>query len=254
MRALPAAVIVAVAPAHAQRHDSGDRIDGDSVSSTWLDRVTVVARYGTFRPARQSVVYSLIDRALTPGSRALRPSLVGGELHVRMVGRWGLLLGAESGSSTVASVSRAQPASASGDVRQQTTLGLSSVQYVGGEWQALRWRRAHRDAPDRLRVVLGAGGGVARYRLRQWGDFVDAERGVAFENDFRSAGRGGFGYASAGVDVPLRGWIALEGELRRQAGSAPMSADYATFDRLDLGGTRFSVGLQLRPGGGEGRR
>ena len=246
-----ALAVLAAAPVAAQQAPGATH--AGSAGSTWLGRIGVSARYGELRPAARSEAFSLIDRALAPGSGALRPRLVGGELHVRVIGRWGLLLGAEAGGSTAASVSRVRPASGSGDVRQQTSLDLTSVQYVGAEWQALRWRGAGRDASDRARVVLGAGGGVARYRLRQWGDFVDAERAVAFPDDFRSAGRGGFGYASAGVEVPLRRWVALQAELRRQAGSAPMSADYATFDRLDLGGTRFGVGVLLHPARGAGK-
>jgi hypothetical protein len=102
--------------------------------------------------------------------------------------------------------------------------------------------------------VLGAGRGVAHYRLRQQGAFLDVPQQIAFERDFRSAGRGGFGYGTAGVEVPLGHWVALQGEVRRQGGSAPMSADYATFDRLDLDGVRFSAGVRLQPGGASRRR
>jgi hypothetical protein len=213
----------------------------------WLDRVSVAAQYGVLRPAGGSELYTLIDRALAPGARALRPKLAGGELRVRVLGPVGLVLGAEAGGSTVASTSRVEPFLTSAEVRQQTTLDLTSVQYVGANWQALRWRGRTPDAADRGRLVLGAGGGIARYRLRQWGTFVDAERALPFASDFRSAGRGRFGYASAGVEVPVQRRVTLQAELRRQAGSAPMTEDYARFDRLDIGGTRLSAGVVLHP-------
>jgi hypothetical protein len=38
--------------------------------------------------------------------------------------------------------------------------------------------------------------------------------------------------------------------MRHQVGSAPMSADFAEFDRLDLGGTRVTAGLRIHPAGG----
>ena len=139
-------------------------------------------------------------------------------------------------------------------MRQQTTLDVTSLQYAGADWEAFRWRRAGAGATDRLRVVLGAGGGVARYRLRQWGEFVDARRSVAYADDFASAGRGGFAYGSAALEVPLRRWIALQGDVRRQVGSAPMTADFAGFDRLDLGGTRLGVGVRLHPAALVGKR
>ena len=238
--------LVAAAPLRAQQapRDSAATPAGQS----WLDRLSVAAQYGVLRPAGGSELYALVDRALTPGADALRPTLVGGELHVRVRGPWSLVLGAEAGSSTVGSASRVRPAgTADAAPRQQTTLDLTSVQTLGANWRAFRWRGGSAGAPDRLRLVLGAGGGVARYRLRQWGTFVDAERALAFENDFRSTGRGGFGHASASAEVPLRRWVALQGAVRRQAGSAPMSADYAGFDRLDLGGTRLGVGVLLHP-------
>jgi hypothetical protein len=218
-----------------------------STAASWLERVSISVRYGELRPMGQSEIFSLIDRALAPGSRALRPRLINAELNLRVFEQWSLLLGAETGGRTIASVSRVQPQSGSGEVRQQTTFELTSVQYLGAQWQAFRWRGSEAGASDRLRVLLAAGGGVARYQLRQWGDFVDAERRIAFADDLRSAGRGGFGYASIGVEVPLQRWVALQGELRQQVGSAAMSADYATFDRIDLGGTKVSVGARFHP-------
>lgn len=225
-----------------------------STDSSWLGRISVSAHLGELRPTGRSELFSLTDRALAPGAHALHPRLLGGELHVRVIGQWGLVVGAEAGESTVASASRVRSASSSSEVRQQTTLDLTSVQYLGVEWRAFRWRGGGLDAPDRLRLVLGAGGGAAHYRLRQWGEFVDVQRGITFQDDLRSAGRGAFGYASVGVEVPLRRWVAVSGELRRQAGSAPMSADYASFDRLDLDGTRLSVGLLVHPARAFGSR
>lgn len=216
-------------------------------SSSWLGRISLTARLGQLRPSGRSELFALMDRALLPTDGALRPRLAGGELHVALTPRFGVLLGAESGRGTVASVSRARATGVDADVRQRTTLDVASLQYVGAEWQAFRWRRDGAGATDRLRVLLGAGGGVARYRLRQWGDFVDAQRSVAYGDDFGSSGRGGFGYGSATLEVPVRRWVAVQGDVRRQVGSAPMSADFASFDRLDLGGTRLAVGLRLRP-------
>ncbi len=244
VRALALAAVVA-APAAAQQQSARDT--ASAAASSWLGRVSVTARLGQLRPSGRSELFALMDRALLPTDGALRPRLAGGELHVALTPRFGVLLGAESGRGTVASVSRARATGVDADVRQPTTLDVASLQDVGAEWQALRWRRDGVGATDRLRVLLGAGGGVARYRLRQWGDFVDAQRSVTYGDDFGSAGRGGFGYGSATLEVPVRRWVAVQGDVRRQVGSAPMSADFASFDRLDLGGTRVAAGLRLRP-------
>jgi hypothetical protein len=253
--AAAAAAVTTAAPLRAQRvprdtaYPDAARADTLRADTAELARVSLSVHYGTFRPAGRSELYALVDRALAPGAGALRPRLAGGAMHVRVAGPWYVRLGAEAGGSSVASASRALPAGAAPDaaVRQHTTFDLAAVYSLGAEWQALRWRAARPDAPDRARLVVGAGAGLARYRLRQWGDFVDAERRVGFGEDFRSDGRGAVRYASAALEVPVTRGVGVQGTVRRQAGSAPMRADYATFDRLDLGGTRLDVGLHFRP-------
>lgn len=216
-----------------------------------LARLSIAAHVGEFRPAGRSELYALLDRALAPGSRPLRPKLMGAALHLRMTSAWSLVLGTDAGGTTVASASQVQPTSGVSDLRQQTTLEITSMQSLGVEWQALRWRGA--GATDHLRLVLGGGGGLAHYRLQQWGNFVDVPQRIGFADDFQSTGRGAFAYASAGLEVPVRSELTLRGELRRQAGSAPMSDDYSTFDRLDLGGTTLSMGVRIPLSSGAGR-
>lgn len=215
-------------------------------SSAW-SRVGVAVRYGVLSPSGNSEAYSLIDRALDPGAATLNPRLTGVDIAVRITPRWSIRFGTESGERTMGSVSRVSPATTTGPVVQQTALQLTSVQLAGVEWRAARWTRNGSAGEDRARVMLGAGVGTARYRFRQWGAFVDVERLVAYRDDFYSTGRGTFGYASAGVEVPLRRWVALQGTVRQQLGSAPMSDDYATFDRIDLSGTNLQVGARLWP-------
>ncbi|WP_411280877.1 hypothetical protein [Gemmatimonas sp.] len=227
--------------------------DAPKDASAW-SRVSISVRYGVFTPSGNSEVYSLIDRALDPGSATLNPRLAGADVAVRMTPRWSIRLGTESGERTMGSVSRVLPATTTSPVVQQTALQLTAVQSLGVEWRAARWARAHGASQDRARLILGAGLGTTRYRFHQWGAFVDAERLVAYRDDFYSAGRGQFTYVSAGVDVPVARWVALQGTVRRQFGAAPMSDDYATFDHLDLGGTSVSVGVRFSPAELLGRR
>ncbi|HEX6630463.1 MAG TPA: hypothetical protein VF048_05205, partial [Gemmatimonadaceae bacterium] len=127
-------VALATRPVQAQRPVGWDGADTAATTApAWLRRLDVSARYGTFLPTGRSELYALLDDALVPGARVLRPRLVGGALHLRLTDRWGLLLGAEGGGSTVASASRVGPEPASGQVRQQTSLALTSAQYVGAE-------------------------------------------------------------------------------------------------------------------------
>lgn len=211
---------------------------------SWLSRVSVSGNTGVLQPSRGSQFYALVDGALSPGATALHPRLTGGELRIVARARWSVVGGLQAGGQTLVSVSRANATSLAGDVSQQTTLDLSSLTYIGAQFEAWQWRSA---STTRARLLLSAGAGSARYRVRQWGDFVDATRRISFPNDFRSSGAGAIGYLGASAEVPVVRWAAINAEWRRQAGSAPMSVDYASFDRLDLGGDRLSVGLTLFP-------
>lgn len=220
----------------------------DSLPSL-ASRVSVSVRYGSFSPSGTSEVYTLMDRALDAGGAALNPRMTGVDVHARLSERWSAMLGLEAGERTIGSVSRMPPSTSSfyaGEVAQQSTLQLTGVQLLGAEWRALRWRPAGRTT-DVARITVGGGVGSASYRFRQWGEFLDASRLVRSRNDFYSSGRGTIGFASATLEVPLRDWIALQGTLRRQFGSAPMSDDYASFNRIDLGGTSIHAGARLFP-------
>jgi hypothetical protein len=56
----------------------------DNAGSSWLQRVSISVRYGELRPMANSEVFALIDRALTPGSRSLRPRMINAELQYRV--------------------------------------------------------------------------------------------------------------------------------------------------------------------------
>jgi hypothetical protein len=138
------------------------------------------------------------------------------------------------------------PTASSTPVAQRTSFELSSVQYAGVQWQAWQWQRSERSV-ERLRVVVGGGLGQARYDLRQWGNFVDVTRRVEFSDDLQSNGRGTFRYLAAKIEVPVSRRVAMQGDLRHHAGSASMNGDFATFDRLDLGGMRLGLGIVVTP-------
>lgn len=208
------------------------------------DRLSIVVRQSRLALSGGGEALSLFDQALTPGVDALALGIGGGEVRWRAWRSVQLVAGAEAGGRTVSTSSRIQLTGTDSPVRQQTTFSLQSVQYAGLEWTAWRWQRG---TVERLRVGLTGGAGRATYRLHQWGQFVDATRMLSYADDYRSGGRGTFGFGGAQVEVPLHRGVALQGDLRRQFGSAPMSQDFATFDRIDLGGTRAGLGLVLTP-------
>jgi len=229
-------------PASAGEHD-GVR------HTSWLSRLSISARAGVLAPRGQSELFALLDDALSPGGDALRPRLVGGDVQYRLTPRWSVMIGGERGSRTIGSSSLMAPAGTTTGVAQRTSLELSGAQYLGAELEAIGLGGVASSGQHRVQLLLSGGVGAAQYRLRQWGEFVDVPRAYAYAEDFRSAGSGAFSFLGAGLRIPLSARLALQANARRQFGSAPMSADYSTFDRLDLGGTQVSVGFRLRPGG-----
>ena len=210
----------------------------------WPERFSVVAEVGQLQAAGNSEWFALLNRAPQPGAGAVDPRIGGAALHYRWRDRWEVVAGYEGGERTASSVSVAHPTGSTAGVAQQTRLSLHGVAYAGIEWRAWRWQRT--STLDRLQLALGAGAGRAGYRVRQWGDFVDATRHVSYRDDFRSTGSGALGYLSAVAEAPVRPWVALRLDVRRQWASAPMTADYASFDRLDLGGVRVALGMRVR--------
>ena len=216
------------------------------VRHRWHDKVSVSAHLDILAPRRKSELYWLLDDALAPGAGAVRPRLVGLDVHYRMSERWSAIVGGQSGGSgTISSTSVVPPSGASGGVAQRTSLALSSMSYAGAELRAYRWPGTSPQVQDRLQVQVNGGMGVARYALRQWGSFVDVPLTEAYSADYRSHGAGAFTFLGTSVTVPVRQSIAVLLQVRRLFGSAPMSDDYSTFDRLDLGGTQFGLGVRL---------
>lgn len=218
----------------------------DSSAMSWSARWSLEVRGSRVVSSERGQFYTLIERELRPGADALRATLPGLAVHLRITPRVTLVGGAERGDRTASSVHRVSPAGAA--VQQRTSLEYTGVQFVGLEWRALSFGRAPRNVPDgRAQLLLGAGAGRASYALRQWGDFVDVPRNVVFTDDLRSRGDGSFVWAQAAVVVPVSRTVAFRGDVRQQRGRAEMSHDFASFDKLDLGGIRWGVGLVLTP-------
>ena len=214
----------------------------------WRERVSLEVGSGILNPTAHSQLYTLLDRALAPGGRTLQPRLLYGIVHYAVTPQVAIVLRADAGSHTTRSVSVAQPTTPAPDLRQQTTLRIRAQSTLGAQFVAWRWHgRDSSSGSDRVRLTFGAGIGAVSYGLNQHGTFVDATRLIAYRADYRSSGIGPMTYAASTLEVPVRRGVALSGILRRQWGSARMSQDYATFDRLDFGGTTGTIGLVMKP-------
>lgn len=223
----------------------------DSLRPSRWSQPVVTVRYGSYRLKANSGFYRLVDEALTPGSDALRPNIWSVDVAVAMTSRLHLLVGFEHGSRSTGSQSRALSV-AGRAVEQRTSLAFSSVYLAGAKWR-LAGGFPNATGQDRATLYLQAGAGAALYRLRQSGEFLDANRRVTFGNEFVSSGAGRTGYLGAAVELPVQPWLALTGDWRLQRGSAPMTDDFASFDRLDLGGARASLGMAIFPRGSRRR-
>lgn len=214
-------------------------------TAPWHTRIAIGVHTGRLTLSGGGEALELFNRALDPGIGGLHPTLRGGMLRVRVASRWAVHAGTESGERTSASTSRVQPAGVTSPVAQSSQFALRRAWHAGAEWQA--WQLGHGAGDAAARLFVGVGVGAATYGVHQWGTFVDADRLVAFDGDFRSAGHGTIGYGSLAIDLGLLRGLSVRGEIRRQFGSATMDADFSAFDRIDLGGTRLGVGMLVAP-------
>jgi hypothetical protein len=229
--------------------DSAPQRGGSAVHRAWTSRLAVDVAFGALYARGESEFFALVDRALTPGAEALRPRGMRGAVRYWVRDRWAVRSGFSQLERAVNSTSRLAPQGEA--VSQQTAWQLSSWDILGAEWRGYRWTNHGQaeNATREVRVLLGAGVGTARYRLRQVGRFVDASRGVSYADDFRSSGRGTTGYLAAAAELEPASWAALRLEWRGSRGTAPMNEDFAGFDRLDMGGHQLSIGAVLHPFG-----
>lgn len=221
------------------------------------DRVGVSVNGGLQFPAGASEVQDLLQRALVGGSRATRPAIAGTALHIRVTPRWSLTGAGEFGRRQTATVSRVAPTGVE-SVQQNTDYRVVYSALAGVEWEALNFRHRDRAEPTRVREYLQlrftAGAGTTEYSLHQWGNFVDETRLAAFSAELWSRGRGQFAYLGAALDIPIFRGVIVRVDVRESRGEAPMSADFAEFQRIDIGGTRVGGGLIVYPGSWWARR
>ncbi len=104
--------------------------------------------------------------------------------------------------------------------------------------------------PARTTPYLGAGGGVAWYRLRQVGDFVEVDpqtdTAVIFSDDYLSSSSTGIGHVFGGVEHWLSRRVGLSLEGRYTIGKATPGGDFQSWDSLDLSGFQVSLGASYR--------
>lgn len=100
--------------------------------------------------------------------------------------------------------------------------------------------------PARVAPYLGAGLGTMYYSFHQTGDFIDFSDMSVFSSQYHSDGWAPTMHAGAGVDYSLSSRVALTGDARYTHARATLSQDFSGFERLDLSGLGFTLGVTLR--------
>lgn len=125
-----------------------------------------------------------------------------------------------------------------GAIYQNISLEISSLE-AGFKFYPM----GHRNL---FNPYIGAGAGVYYWHYIQWGDFVDEEQEVIFENENAQTStytpglniRGGFIYRftrSLGVSLEAK-YLYLKGEL---------SSFFEGFEKFDLSGVTFNLGISF---------
>jgi len=100
--------------------------------------------------------------------------------------------------------------------------------------------------PRRFAPYVGGGGGVMWYHFGQQGDFVDFDTLKVFTDAFESDGWAPTFHGFGGIEISLASRLAVTTEGRYQWAHAPLSRDFAGFDRIDLSGFSITSGILVR--------
>jgi hypothetical protein len=100
--------------------------------------------------------------------------------------------------------------------------------------------------PRSTTPYVGAGAGVAYYRLEQDGEFVDFADNRIFGSTLESSGSALVVHGMAGVDHWITPRFGLNAEVRYTRGSADPQDGFRTFDRIDVGGVQATIGISAR--------
>jgi hypothetical protein len=216
---------------------------GAPAGGAWGGRLGLTLRGGLQQPQADDALFGVIRDQLAVAPADLRVRRLGVEVSWALTPRWELALGTELGRQTARSEARVSPAEA-GVVAQRTTLESSPVAVATARYYP--WPAAAAVGGWTPRVYAGLGAGLLRVGLTQEGRFPDAGGGAAFTDRFASRSVGQVVALSVGAVLQRVRGPGLVLEAGYQVAGAPVGADFAAFDRIDLSGAQLSVGLRQR--------
>ena len=204
-------------------------------------------RAGYSLASAHSDVFDDAVNFLTLQRRSFSGPSIGGDLSVRLAPRLDLAFRADYSASTRDSEDRGYLENGAPIVQttsfRRAPLTVNAVYYLtprGRSVGTLAW------IPAKVVPWIGGGGGVAWYRFRQEGDFVDYTSLVIRTLTIETSGWAPTAQAIAGVDVTLTPRFGITMEANQLWGSAKPSGGFSSYDKVDLSGITGSFGFTVR--------
>jgi hypothetical protein len=98
----------------------------------------------------------------------------------------------------------------------------------------------------RIYPYVGGGAGVYRWKYEQWGDFVDSQTWDVYEDEYVESSAYSVGFnGKAGLVVRFSRFLGVSFETRYLYLKGELSSFFEGFNKLDMSGFTFSLGLNL---------
>ena len=211
-------------------------------------RGSLTFRGGLAIPAATGDVLDFTSAQLTLDRAGFRGPVGEAEVAWHVGSRSDLIFAASIAGSNRSSEFRAFVDEDDNEIRQRTEFVRVPL-LVGFRQYLLRRGRSIGTfawIPSRLNPYAVGGVGLAWYRFRQTGDFVDFETNDIFEGTLESMGWAPAAEAGGGADYSLSPRMALTAQGMYQWSTARPRGDFSDFKRIDLSGLSSTVGLKLR--------
>lgn len=205
-------------------------------------------RGGLAIPAATGDLLGFTSTQLTLDRADFRGAVGEAEVSWHIGSRSDVVVGTSIASAARASEFRDFVDDAGNAIRQRTEFVRVPVLFGFRQYLFRRGRSIGTFAwiPTRLNPYAVGSAGLAWYRFRQTGDFVDFETNDIFEGTLESMGWAPAAGAGGGADYSLSPRLALTAQGMYQWSRARPRNDFSGFKRMDLSGLSSTVGLKLR--------
>lgn len=211
--------------------------------------VTIGIKTGIQIPRASSDIFDHSIRELTLERDDFRGAYLGFELAGRVSSRLDIAIGVGHASSSTRSEFRDWVDLDDNPIEQVTELSTTPITVGAKYYLSDRGREIGRFAwiPTRFNAFVGGGLGITIFDFEQRGDWVDFESLDIFNTRFASTGNASTAYVSAGADLSLNKNLVLTGEGRYSWAKGTLDEFvFEDFDKMDLAGLRFTVGVSAR--------